>query len=78
MAISYRNHLAVNCTRALLIAMGVAGASSSAGATALTVSDVFLQYFNVSPSILFGSGSERIRYGAGNVVPTVIQQTVSV
>ena len=53
----------------LLIAIGAVGVSSSTRAAALTATGEFLQYFNVSDSILFGSGSERIRYGANSVIP---------
>ena len=55
----------------LLIAIGGLGISSGADATALTVpvSSTLLQFENLSPSILFGSGGERVRYGANNVVP---------
>ena len=49
--------------------MVIAGVSSAAHATPLTANDVFLQYFNVSPSLVFGSGGEAIRYGASSVVP---------
>jgi hypothetical protein len=61
--------------RIFLAAIGAFGAVasfSSVRATPLTVSatnGVFLQYFNLSPSILFGEGGEMIRYGAGSVVP---------
>jgi hypothetical protein len=43
--------------------------SSSAQPTALDVSDVFLQYYNVSPSLLYGLGGEGIRYGSDAVTP---------
>jgi hypothetical protein len=43
--------------------------SSSAHATALTVSGVYLQYTNTGPSALFGAGGEGILYGADSVVP---------
>jgi hypothetical protein len=55
--------------RMLLIAVGAVGVSSSAQATALTVSQPFLYYENASPSVLFGAGGELIGYGADNVTP---------
>ena len=48
--------------RMLLIALGAVGVSSSAYATALTVSGVYLQYWNTSPSVLFGAGGEGILF----------------
>jgi hypothetical protein len=54
---------------AFLVAIGAVGASSSTHATALTVSGVYLQYWNTSPSVLFGEGGEGILYGAGSVMP---------
>lgn len=56
----------------LLAAIGTVGISSAAHAVPLTVSNTngaYLQYFNLSSSIAFGAGSERIRYGAGSVIP---------
>lgn len=40
-----------------------------AKATPLTVSDPYLQFSNVSSSVLFGPGGEQIRYGASSVTP---------
>src|SRR5262249_2226496 len=47
----------------------VVGTSSLARAAPLTVSDVYLQYINTSPSIIFGSGGEAIRFGSDSVTP---------
>ena len=58
-----------NVIRVLLIAIGAVCASSSAHATPLTVSGVYLQYWNNTPSVLFGAGGEGILYGASTVVP---------
>jgi hypothetical protein len=69
---SRRHRILFSAARTLLIAIGVVGISTASGATALTVSPTngyFLQYTNNSPSLLFGSGGETIRYGAGSVVP---------
>jgi hypothetical protein len=75
-ALPRRHHISVGGLRTLLLlaigVFGVIASFSSAYATALTVSStngVFLQYINQSPSIIFGSGGEAIRYGAGSVVP---------
>ncbi len=72
LARSRRHRILVGGIRMLLITIGTVGISTASGATALTVSATngyFLQYTNNSPSILFGSGGETIRYGAGSVVP---------
>ena len=55
--------------RMVLITLAMAGLSSVAQATPLNVTDVFLQYFNDSSSLLYGSGGEMIRYGSDSVIP---------
>lgn len=78
-ATSWRYHIPVSGIRMLLlIAIGAVGGSSSAGATALTVSDVFLHYYNFSPSIIYGSGGETIGYGATSVVPNGAMGTTGI
>jgi hypothetical protein len=62
-------HIPVSAIRMLLIAIGAVGVSSSADATALTVSGPFLYYVNEGPSTLFGGGGDFIAYGADTVVP---------
>ena len=65
----------------LLLAIGVAGtiaSSSSAHATALTVSGAYLRYINQTPSILFGAGGEKIDFGATNVMPNSLAGTTGV
>jgi hypothetical protein len=64
-----RHHIWVSGIPVLLIAIGAVGVSSSARATTLTVGDPYLQYLNATPSIIFGSGGQFIRYGANGVVP---------
>ena len=70
----HRNSVRSIGTALLLVtgAVGVIADSSSARAVPLTVSannGVFLQYIDSSPSIINGPGGQRIRYGAGSVVP---------
>ena len=48
---------------------GAAFNSSPAQATPLTVDDPYLQFDNISSSLLFGAGGASIRYGASSVTP---------
>jgi hypothetical protein len=55
---------------AILLFLGLsAGLGSPAKATTLTVSDVYLQYYNVGPNNLDFSSGEFVRYGASSAVP---------
>ena len=68
----FRHLIPISRIGGFIVLGAMASVSAPAFAVPLVVSStngVFLQYFKVSPSLAFGAGSERIRYGAGNVMP---------
>ena len=58
-----------------LAAAGLIATVPLAHATALVVSDPFLQYYNVGPNDLHFTSGETIRYGATDVVPNALAGT---
>jgi hypothetical protein len=73
LATSRHQHVRFSSARMLLLlAIGIVGAiasSSAARATVLTVTGPSLWYINISPSALFGAGSERILFAGDSVIP---------
>ena len=62
-----------------LLATAVVGAITSASpAHATTVSGAYLRYINQTPSILFGTGGEKIDFGATDVMPNSLMGTTGV